>query len=420
MRDGPAPTYLDRPDYNYAGVTCPTCHFADGVSHTSRAAGVSYGNTGCISSGFPSPCCTGPETGTCPANQWNRMGHGWWDSRHAQSQNGWSSTAINYGWPQTTGPYGENDNTFCANCHSPLQASVYSIATVSESGTTATVTPAAPGIPLTDISVGDTIFLTGTASLAVPPVACTGYNNIATTSPPPAIGGWTVTLCARLHLDFYAAQITFTAATSGLATCYGGTLGDTTTVGPFYQGTVTNPVTVLSTGGNSGCTASGVPYACCTGSGKGLYRYDRCKCYRLYRRVVQLVPSEQQPRHSDPGAISHCGIGWRNGYARPRRESGPGILVGSGTPDSSGSYAASEKAFCLTCHEQDPHNAASNSVYAAMYAAGVSCWDCHMAPFTVNTGTSTDAPELRRGLRSDSTTGKSPKTYRTRAAHRVP
>ena len=167
---GPAPTYLDRPDYNYAGVTCPTCHFADAVNHTSRAAGVSYGNAACISSGFPSPNCTGPGTGTFPENQWNRTGHGWWDSRHAQSQNGWSSTAINYGWTQPTGPYGENDNTFCANCHSPLQASVYPIATISESGTTATVTPAAPGIPLTDIDVGDTIFLAGTASLAVPPL----------------------------------------------------------------------------------------------------------------------------------------------------------------------------------------------------------------------------------------------------------
>ena len=27
--------------------------------------------------------------------------------------------------------------------------------------------------------------------------------------------------------------------------------------------------------------------------------------------------------------------------------------------------------FCLTCHEQDPHNAASNSVFQVMYASGV-------------------------------------------------
>ena len=177
----PAPTYLNRPDYNYAGVTCPTCHFIDGVSHTSRAAGVSYGNSGCISSGFPSPNCTGPETGTFPENQWNRMGHGWWDSRHAQSENGWSSTTINHGWTQPTGPYGENDNTFCVNCHSPLQASVFPVGSISESGTTATVTPSGTGIPLTDIAVGDIIFIWGNT--------VAGYNNTETALPPPAIRG---------------------------------------------------------------------------------------------------------------------------------------------------------------------------------------------------------------------------------------
>jgi hypothetical protein len=68
------------------------------------------------------------------------------------------------------------------------------------------------------------------------------------------------------------------------------------------------------------------------------------------------------------------------------------------TTDSSGSYGANERAFCLTCHEQDPHNAASNSVFQVMYGAGVSCWDCHMAPFTVNTGTTTDAAGTPAGL----------------------
>jgi len=43
----PLPTYLDRPDYNYAGVMCMSCHFVDGYNHTSRAAGVTYGNAAC-------------------------------------------------------------------------------------------------------------------------------------------------------------------------------------------------------------------------------------------------------------------------------------------------------------------------------------------------------------------------------------
>src|SRR5208337_4896577 len=75
----------------------------------------------CTGAGKPFACCTGVAAGNCP-NLWVRTGHGWWDSRHAQSQYGWSSTAINYGWTQPPGPYGETDNTFCAFCHSPLQA----------------------------------------------------------------------------------------------------------------------------------------------------------------------------------------------------------------------------------------------------------------------------------------------------------
>jgi hypothetical protein len=54
--------------------------------------------------------------------------------------------------------------------------------------------------------------------------------------------------------------------------------------------------------------------------------------------------------------------------------------------------------FCLTCHEQDPHNAASNGVFQTMYAAGVTCIDCHMAPFAINTGTTTDANGTPAGL----------------------
>jgi len=403
---GPAPTYFDRPDYNYAGVTCPTCHFTDAVNHTSRAAGVSFGSAACVSSGFPSPCCTGPGTGTCTANQWNRTGHGWWDSRHSQSLNGWSSTAINYGWPQggtapfgVPGPYGENANTFCANCHSPLQASIYSVASVSESGTTATITPAAPGIPLTDISVGDTIFLTGTASLAVPPVACAGYNNTATALPPPAIGGWTVSNIVPDATNFYAAQIQFTAATSGLATCYGGTLGDATTTSPFYSGEVLNPVPVLSTAGNSACTASGVPWACCTGAGTGSctgtiaasaagFPGVWCSACHPSTSVASTILARY------PGALSNGETATLVRGANPALASSwVGIVPGFAADGIS-----NESHFCLTCHEQDPHNAASNQVYAAMYSSGVSCIDCHMAPFTVNTGSTTNSAGTPAGL----------------------
>ncbi|MGA7873072.1 MAG: hypothetical protein WCA22_19450 [Candidatus Binatus sp.] len=92
---------LVRPEYDYSNVTCTSCHFIDGYDHTARAAGLQFNSA---------------------TNMWERTGHGWWDSRHAQSQYGWSSTATNYGWVQPPGPYGETDNTFCAFCHSPLQA----------------------------------------------------------------------------------------------------------------------------------------------------------------------------------------------------------------------------------------------------------------------------------------------------------
>jgi hypothetical protein len=96
------PTNLDRPDDDYSNAnSCPACHFIDGYDHTARAAGLQFNST---------------------TNLWERTGHGWWDSRHAQSQYGWSNTATNYGWTQPSGPYGETDNTFCAFCHSPLQA----------------------------------------------------------------------------------------------------------------------------------------------------------------------------------------------------------------------------------------------------------------------------------------------------------
>lgn len=80
----PEPTNLNRPEYDYSNAdSCPTCHFIDGLDHMARAAGVMWNST---------------------TNQWERTGHGWWDAHHSQSR------------------YGSTDNTFCAFCHSPLQA----------------------------------------------------------------------------------------------------------------------------------------------------------------------------------------------------------------------------------------------------------------------------------------------------------
>ncbi len=96
------PTNLNRPSYDYSNAdSCPACHFIDGYDHTARAAGLQWNST---------------------TNQWERTGHGWWDSAHAQSQYGWSQASSQYGWTQPSGTYGANDNTFCAFCHSPLQA----------------------------------------------------------------------------------------------------------------------------------------------------------------------------------------------------------------------------------------------------------------------------------------------------------
>jgi hypothetical protein len=222
----PLPVNLDRPDYDYSNVTCMSCHFIEGLDHTARAAGVTYNTT---------------------TNLWERTGHGWWDSRHAQSQNGWSSTAINYGWTQPPGPYGENDNTFCASCHSPLQAS-------------------------------------------------------------------------------------------------------TTVPGMFGLGAVIDPVTVS--------TFQGV--VC-----------SSCHCSTT---VAKALLAEY-----------------------PTAESGgeTATLIRGANPTLASSWIpilpGQESQFCLTCHEQDPHNAASNGVFQVMYAAGVSCIDCHMAPYNLYAGT-TDHP----------------------------
>ncbi|MGA2001625.1 MAG: hypothetical protein ABSG52_16705 [Terriglobales bacterium] len=343
---GPLPLNLDRPDYNYSGVTCMSCHFtaAEGNPlHTARAAGVTYNTT---------------------AGQWQRTGHGWWDSRHAQSQNGWSNPTSTLGWTQPSGTYGENDNTFCANCHSPLQASVYGVASISESGTTATVTLSAPGIPLTNIAVGDTIFITGNT--------ITGYNNTETSAPPPTIGGWTVSAVLS------TTQIQFVAASSGLGIGSGGTLGDTTRTSGVFSGQVLNPVPVLSTAtGTIAASAVGFPGVWCS------------SCHPSSSLGAAIIARYPGVTLLSGGVTATLIRGANPALAASWIPILPGF-------DANGiSY---ESDFCLTCHEQDPHNAASNSVYQVMYAAGVSCIDCHMAPFAINTGTTIDAMGTPPGL----------------------
>jgi len=220
------PTNLDRPDYDYSNVTCTSCHFIDGYDHTARAAGLQFNNT---------------------TNLWERTGHGWWDSRHAQSQYGWSKTATNYGWMQPVGPYGETDNTFCAFCHSPLQAD-------------------------------------GTAT--------------------------------------------------------------------FSNGTVVNPVTVS--------TFQGVTCSSCHTS-----TTVAAQLLKLYPNAESGGETATLIRGQDPTKASS----WIP------------ILPGQ------------ENKFCLSCHEQDPHNASANSTFQVMYDAGVTCIDCHMAPYIVGVaGNTTGTP----------------------------
>ena len=78
----PTPTY----DYGMPN-SCTQCHFVDGYDFLADALGVTWNST---------------------TQMWQRTGIGWLDSRHAQSE------------------YGENNNTFCTKCHSPLQASATS------------------------------------------------------------------------------------------------------------------------------------------------------------------------------------------------------------------------------------------------------------------------------------------------------
>ena len=67
--------------------SCTQCHFEDGYDFTADVLGVTW---------------------NAKTQSWQRTGIGWLDSRHAQSE------------------YGETNNTFCAKCHSPLQASATS------------------------------------------------------------------------------------------------------------------------------------------------------------------------------------------------------------------------------------------------------------------------------------------------------
>jgi hypothetical protein len=67
--------------------SCTGCHFIDGYDFLADAVGVAWSSD---------------------SMAWQRTGHGWLDSRHAQAE------------------YGENNNTFCTKCHSPLQASAIS------------------------------------------------------------------------------------------------------------------------------------------------------------------------------------------------------------------------------------------------------------------------------------------------------
>ena len=82
----PTPTAYDRPDYNYTESSgCVGCHFTMGArgDHNPEAVGILYDDT---------------------AKQFSLSGGGWRSSMHAQSN------------------YKSTQNTYCAKCHSPTQA----------------------------------------------------------------------------------------------------------------------------------------------------------------------------------------------------------------------------------------------------------------------------------------------------------
>jgi hypothetical protein len=82
----PTPSQYDRPDYNYAeSSSCTRCHFMRGsdADHNNEAVGIMYDDT---------------------AKKFYLTGNGWRASKHSQTN------------------YGSTQNTYCAKCHSPLQA----------------------------------------------------------------------------------------------------------------------------------------------------------------------------------------------------------------------------------------------------------------------------------------------------------
>jgi hypothetical protein len=82
----PTPAPLSRPDYNYAESNgCTSCHFSRGIlgDHMPEAVGVQFDT---------------------PSNSFIFTGGGWRASAHSQSN------------------YASTQNTYCAQCHSPLQA----------------------------------------------------------------------------------------------------------------------------------------------------------------------------------------------------------------------------------------------------------------------------------------------------------
>jgi hypothetical protein len=82
----PTPAPLNPPTYNYSEANgCTSCHFSSGAAgdHMLEAVGVKIDSTNTV---------------------FSFTGNGWFASRHAQSN------------------HGSTQNTFCAKCHSPLEA----------------------------------------------------------------------------------------------------------------------------------------------------------------------------------------------------------------------------------------------------------------------------------------------------------
>ena len=93
----PTPAPLNRPDYNYAEAnSCTSCHFTMGAGgdHMLEAVGVSYNGT---------------------TKAFSFTGGGWFASPHAQTN------------------FGATQNTYCAKCHSPLQAAADSAFKIGQS-----------------------------------------------------------------------------------------------------------------------------------------------------------------------------------------------------------------------------------------------------------------------------------------------